>query len=156
MRLLRTLWYWSVNIGKLGSAHAFKSELYNAESFKSLLHKSKSMLYNWTFHVYQLLIKMECPLFSQPPLFILLCHHWIWTLISTSPVHCSANWIIRPTGSWHGLMISPKMMDIDPHEIQILTSSYLFTAHQWLSWLSIELSRGRLWVRIQPDQHSGS
>ena len=31
-----------------------------------------------------------------------------------------------------------------------------FTVHRWLSWLSIGLSCGRSWVRLRPDQHSGS
>ena len=30
------------------------------------------------------------------------------------------------------------------------------TAHRWLSWLSTGLSRGRSWVQLRPDQHSGS
>ena len=29
-------------------------------------------------------------------------------------------------------------------------------AHRWLSWLSTGLSRGRSWVQLQQDQHSGS
>ena len=28
--------------------------------------------------------------------------------------------------------------------------------HRWVSWLSIGLSRGRSWVWIRPDEHSGS
>ena len=28
--------------------------------------------------------------------------------------------------------------------------------HRWLSWLSTGLSRGRSWVQLRPDQHSGS
>ena len=32
----------------------------------------------------------------------------------------------------------------------------IIAAHRWLSWLSIGLSCGRLWVRLRPDQHSGS
>ena len=30
------------------------------------------------------------------------------------------------------------------------------TAQRWLSWLSIGLSRVKSWVRLRPDQHSGS
>ena len=33
---------------------------------------------------------------------------------------------------------------------------HTLTAHRWLSWLSIRLSHGRSWVRLRPDQHSGS
>ena len=29
-------------------------------------------------------------------------------------------------------------------------------AHRWLKWLSIGLSRGRSWVQLRSDQHSGS
>ena len=35
-------------------------------------------------------------------------------------------------------------------------SGPVFIAHRWLSWLSIGLSCGRSWVRLRPDQHSGS
>ena len=37
-----------------------------------------------------------------------------------------------------------------------VASGFCLASHRWLSWLSTGLSRGRSWVQLRPDQHSGS
>ena len=59
-------------------------------------------------------------------------------------------------GCWKGLSSKGKYLLSLKQSVALRWLSWCVTAHRWLSWLSTGLLRGRSWVQLRPDQHSGS